>query len=443
MYISINEYYTEEENGFEGSYDAYLVDTFAENLKNFLNKEVGDNGSIYHIIRKEVGHILIIKNLNIDEKFQGQGYGSELLNEIIENARSKGVHHAILLCDLNESQKDNFNLVTFYENHGFNTLYQPHDCPLMFYPEHTASNIKKELGIIINNVEKNKHYNKILEKEDIINWLTDYGIKNYRINDNLTVDVDGDVDLSNKNLTHLPVQFGTVTGSFMCQNNELPSLNGTPHTVGRLFNCNDNSITSLEYGPKTIGTSYGCSNNLLTSLKGCPKNIPTSLNCSNNSITTLQEGPEFIGDYFSCNKNNLSNLQGCPQNNMAVVDFSDNKLTSLEGAPPTVFQLILSNNLLTSLQSPIVSIESKLNCENNPIISLEGCTTIIGNNFSHKINTNDTHDLIKEFANDYTYNLPNTFILNISANQFNAVTQSQHLENILPNKKEVVAKNKI
>jgi hypothetical protein len=40
-------------------------------------------------------------------------------------------------------------------------------------------------------------------KGEIKNWLDCYGIKNYTINDDLTVDVNGSVDLYDKNLSSI------------------------------------------------------------------------------------------------------------------------------------------------------------------------------------------------------------------------------------------------
>ena len=63
-------------------------------------------------------------------------------------------------------------------------------------------------------------------KKQIKQWLDEMGVKDYTINKNLIVDVEGDVNLSYKNLKELPVQFGKVKGNFFCSNNQLKSLKG-------------------------------------------------------------------------------------------------------------------------------------------------------------------------------------------------------------------------
>lgn len=59
--------------------------------------------------------------------------------------------------------------------------------------------------------------------------------------------VPGSLDISGKGLTRLPnLTSVKVGGGFYCDNNQLTSLEGTPHTVGGHFYCHDNQLTSLE-----------------------------------------------------------------------------------------------------------------------------------------------------------------------------------------------------
>lgn len=58
-------------------------------------------------------------------------------------------------------------------------------------------------------------------KAEIQAWLDKMGVENYIINNDLTVDVNGSVDLDRKGLIEIPVQFGIVTGNFYCNENDL------------------------------------------------------------------------------------------------------------------------------------------------------------------------------------------------------------------------------
>jgi hypothetical protein len=105
--------------------------------------------------------------------------------------------------------------------------------------------------------------------EDIDSICKKYGIENYTAKEGL-VHVDGDVDLSRRGLTKLPLKFGEVSGYFDCSRNQLTSLEGAPSRV-RNFNCSQNQLTSLKGGPKVRGTYYLAYNNQLINFYGFPE----------------------------------------------------------------------------------------------------------------------------------------------------------------------------
>ena len=91
-----------------------------------------------------------------------------------------------------------------------------------------------------------------------------YWIKNYTINPDESIDVNGDVSLGYIGLTELPLTFNRVTGFFICSNNQLTSLKGSPRWVGSYFDCGYNDLTSLEFSPDYVGTWFSCRKNNLT-----------------------------------------------------------------------------------------------------------------------------------------------------------------------------------
>lgn len=131
MYKEITCSYDEENDGFNGSYYGYVVSTEEENLKNWLQKEINDDGYIYNLIKDKAEEIFILKNINIDEEFQGKGFGKRLLEEAMEEAEAP----TILICDIGESQKSFFNLEIFYEKQGFETILTVNNYPLMVSEE--------------------------------------------------------------------------------------------------------------------------------------------------------------------------------------------------------------------------------------------------------------------------------------------------------------------
>jgi len=179
-----------------------------------------------------------------------------------------------------------------------------------------------------------KLYENFIQSDSEIHKLCkEYGITNYTINNGL-VDVDGDVDLSGKGLTKLPVKFGNVSGIFNCQNNQLTSLEGAPQSVGGdRFNCNNNQLTSLEGAPQEVGGDFICYNNQLTSLEGAPQKVVGNFNCSHNQLTSLDGAPQEVGGRFNCNNNQLTSLEGGPQEVGNTFDCSINNIYRLDFLP--------------------------------------------------------------------------------------------------------------
>lgn len=147
-------------------------------------------------------------------------------------------------------------------------------------------------------------------KQEIADYLNFYKwAENYTVNEDLTVDVAGDVEIpTNENLARFPFKFGKVTGFFYCQGNQLISLMGAPHTVGKTFNCMSNNLTTLEGGPRKVGGFFYCSKNLLTTLTGAPSIVGEAFDCSFNQLNSLEGSPEEIAWYFDCYDNPLESL---------------------------------------------------------------------------------------------------------------------------------------
>jgi len=124
------------------------------------------------------------------------------------------------------------------------------------------------------------------KKAIISKWLDEMDVKNYNINDDYTININGDLDLSNKDLYKFPdyIQFNKVLGSFWLYDNYLENLKGCPNFVEVNFNCSSNVLNSLEGCPEYVGGWFDCGNNHLTSLKGCPKTVKSSFSCNDNDV---------------------------------------------------------------------------------------------------------------------------------------------------------------
>ena len=74
-----------------------------------------------------------------------------------------------------------------------------------------------------------------MSEQEIHDICEEYNIKNYSINPDGSIDVNGDVIIVNKNLYKLPLKFNKVNGNFYCSYNKLTSLEGCPKYVGGNF----------------------------------------------------------------------------------------------------------------------------------------------------------------------------------------------------------------
>ena len=100
-----------------------------------------------------------------------------------------------------------------------------------------------------------------MDRLGVASWLKKYEIINYTINEDLSVDVGGDVSLLELNIVELPVKFRTVSGNFTCSQNKLISLVGCPSSVGGDFACNDNKLEVLDYCPEKVDGKFYCIGN--------------------------------------------------------------------------------------------------------------------------------------------------------------------------------------
>ena len=180
-------------------------------------------------------------------------------------------------------------------------------------------------------------YLKLFESfEEIDSICKKFGITNYTVNLDGTVDVDGYVNFGFMKLKKLPIRFGIVTGDFSCDNNELTTLEGSPSRVGGYFICNSNELTTLKGGPSEVGGNFWCSNNSLTSLEGSPSEVGGMFWCGSNKLITLKGAPKEVGGDFQCQYNKLTNLEGSPSKVGGNFFCYNNELTSLEGGPKEI-----------------------------------------------------------------------------------------------------------
>ena len=130
--------------------------------------------------------------------------------------------------------------------------------------------------------------------EDIDKICKKFGIENYTINSDGSIDVDAPVDLYELGLTKLPIKFNKVNGDFYCSYNKLTTLEGSPIEVNGYFGCHNNQLTTLKGSPKEVNGDFKCVENQLTSFEFAPKIIRGDFDCRYNRHFENKNMYEYI-----------------------------------------------------------------------------------------------------------------------------------------------------
>lgn len=96
----------------------------------FTDHGVRDEGFIEALRSRSFG-IVVLKTLHVDMDERGCGFGTALLNAFLSQAGNEPV---LLIADVHEEQEAGFNLVEWYERHGFVRVQNTGLGPVLVYP---------------------------------------------------------------------------------------------------------------------------------------------------------------------------------------------------------------------------------------------------------------------------------------------------------------------
>jgi len=166
-----------------------------------------------------------------------------------------------------------------------------------------------------------KSYNQFIKesKNSIESICKEYGIKNYTINSDGSIDVDGGVYINSlirhhhrsryNTITKLPLRFRNVTGDFNCCFNKLTTLEGCPQSVGGDFHCGGNQLNTLEGSPESVGGNFYCEYNHLKSLEGISESIGGVIYCRHNfQMIDFKGVSEYYEGNFYCDGNPIEEI---------------------------------------------------------------------------------------------------------------------------------------
>lgn len=133
-------------------------------------------------------------------------------------------------------------------------------------------------------------------KEEVKFWLVMNNVKDFEINDDLSVHVKGKLILIKKGLTHLPIRFKAIDGSVNLAENDLTTLEGLPEEIHGYLDISCNRLESLKHCPKIIHGHFICDKNDLKDLQYGPKKIEGFYSCEGNWIHSLSYLPVYVKD---------------------------------------------------------------------------------------------------------------------------------------------------
>ena len=105
-----------------------------------------------------------------------------------------------------------------------------------------------------------KTHNVIDTKEKILIWLYNNRVDDCYVNDDLTVDVKGDLHLVGSDFYEIPVKFNRVHGYFSCYDCiNLTSLKNSPLIVGNILNCQKCcNLNTFDGCPSIVNNGFKC-----------------------------------------------------------------------------------------------------------------------------------------------------------------------------------------
>jgi len=87
-----------------------------EHLNNWIKSEK-IQANFDSISDKDIFPIGILKNINVEEEYRGQGFGLDLMDSFL--VECSHCSYITLIADLDEEQRENFNIVDWYKSFGF------------------------------------------------------------------------------------------------------------------------------------------------------------------------------------------------------------------------------------------------------------------------------------------------------------------------------------
>lgn len=221
--------------------------------KNFVSNDIQEGTFIFYIIYKD--------DLNIKNPI-----GRGLVKPYIDTDNPDNVHYL--------SSRKGYKLTSEESNYVYgliNLIQDTNPKTIFTFNSKLYCHEYDDIHSYRKNFQERDGF--IKDKGEIEFFLESNWIINYKINNDLSVDVFENVNLAEKGFLNLPIQFNHIDGYFSVSYNRLITLKGAPRTVSKSFYCTSNNLKSLEHGPIEVEASYVANKNLLENTNGFPKKV--------------------------------------------------------------------------------------------------------------------------------------------------------------------------
>ncbi len=198
-----------------------------------------------------------------------------------------------------------------------------------------------------NPIKKTLHFQELFVLKQRIKANCDFlDIRNYTINNDGTVDVNGDLNIYFLQDRIKKDEKNTILINFNKINGDVDINLQWTHRYGKAGRTGQGQ---LPFTFNEVTGNFHANHNMLETLRGCPKKVGGCFDVRSNRLRTLEGSPETVGDYFSANSNSLDDLKGSPKYVGGNFDISDNDLKTLEGLSTRIDgTLDFNNNKITS-----------------------------------------------------------------------------------------------
>lgn len=289
------------------------------------------------------------------------------------------------------------------------------------------------------------------ESTKLSKFLRTYDIYNYKINDDGSIDIDGDCIITNMPYDTIPFKINKVDGDFKLMTSNVTSLKNSPTIIdGRCEIVSNPFLLSLDGISKEISDtisiennhriknliglqdivykSFLCTRNInLTSLEGCPRIINGNIDITNNNITNLKFFPEYVKNDCRVCRTRITNLTGLPDTIHGDLIMNNNEyITTLEGLPK-----LIKGGISLAWASALESLDKFINVEGKNI-NLSMCN----------INNIENHENYHNKIIDLSFNLKltdlnlfktfsdNNNIVDITSTPLSVITKIIGIDNI-------------